>query len=227
MKNRVFTTLTILPFLLCSCGKDKYLGSYTFQMGKSSSTHMSINMVLGDRVIRDATTQEELGLYFSLKAEANIQDGESAESEYSFISDVLKDGLDIDGFYKIGKETDSGSKVMDVGFIIEDLEEETGIDLPISTALTSKLIYTEINDKQISVHAPVSFEDLMYQLYWYGLDVYINDQDEYDIKDVDAHETGTHPTAEDIAHINETYPVEHKDSKYRDFHTLTLPLLKD
>ena len=224
MKHRAFTLLGIIPFLLCSCGKDAYLGSYTFQMGKNSDTHMMINMVLKDIGVKN-DAGELLGKGFTITGEATFSDASSEESQ-SPIFDLLKDGLTLNGYYNIGDPLKDGSNILSIGFALDDIESETGIAFPISSETVEKFVYSEISKKSINIHAPVSIDDLMLQLYWYGLDFYY-DGDEQKTRDVESHPAGTHPTEADIAAINETYPADHKDAKYRDFHTLTLPLLKD
>ena len=43
--------------------------------------------------------------------------------------------------------------------------------MPLDSEIIEKFIYSEIDDKKIYLHVPVSFEDLELQLYWYGMDL--------------------------------------------------------
>ena len=91
----------------------------------------------------------------------------------------------------------------------------------------------------VSVTVPVSLTDLMFQLYWYGHDLF-DILEEYPVKE---HELGTHPTKEEVEEINKTYNspdrlIKHcdldalikykvlKEVAYRDFNQLTMSLKK-
>ena len=91
----------------------------------------------------------------------------------------------------------------------------------------------------ISVTVPVSLTNLMFQLYWYGYDIF-DIAGEYPIKE---HELGTHPSAFEVAEINKTFNaperlIKHcdldalikyqvlKEVAFRDFNQLTMSLKK-
>ncbi len=84
---------------------------------------------------------------------------------------------------------------------------------------------------------PVGEVDALYQLYWYGIDFAYSDEEGIYMQDSPhgAHEVGTHPTAEDVAKINETYGAAHQViaekfeidiETYRDYYTLAMGLNK-
>ena len=225
MKHKALLTMSVLPFLLCSCGGNPYVGSYTFQMGKNNSTHMTVNMKITDQVVKESSG-EELGKKFTIYGEASFSDA-SEQSDTSGIYNLLKDGLELNGYYNLKDKTPDGGNVLSIGFVLDDIESATGISFPISDEMVEKFIYSEINSKQINIYVPVSMEDLQLQLFWYGLDIVYDDQGTPTFSDAVEHKIGTHPTSAEIEEINQTYPDNHDGKKYRDYHTLTLPLLKD
>ena len=80
------------------------------------------------------------------------------------------------------------------------------------------------------MYIPVSFDDVYYQLYWYGKDIKINiEQFDISIVDVTPHDLGTHPKAEEIEAINKTFETEHQGcliSTFRDFNQVKMGLIK-
>ena len=68
----------------------------------------------------------------------------------------------------------------------------------------------------IDVTVPVSLNDLMFQLYWYGFDIF-DPTEEYPLE---KHEKGTHPTEEDIKKINETFNSDERLLKHYDLDAL-------
>ena len=105
--------------------------------------------------------------------------------------------------------------------------EDPAIDIPedifdITPEDTAKFVYSTISKTTLVFNIPVSIDDLMYQLYWYGLD--LNDLE----AELVEHPAGSHPTAEDVRYINEElhYSETHDDKKFRDYHTLSLTLTK-
>ena len=269
--KRVLPLLATTLLTLSACGKDPYLGDYTFQMGRDKGVHVRATLeLLSDEVREQDDDAELLGKKFKFKADINMgkkdsetepqsllnestsesesqtsesgsgEEGEdlpnSPEDFLKLVYEILGDGDSINGYYYIGDPIKGGSKELHLGFIVTDSIKEEAADaanidlsgIGINPDTTEKLLYSTINEKQINISVPVSFEDLMYQLYWYGTDIYI-DSESLHIDDVTEHKAGTHPTDEEIAAINADpkYKEHHGDSPFRDFHVLTLGLLKE
>ena len=110
-----------------------------------------------------------------------------------------------------------------------------------------RILCATYKNEVVSIHIPVSIDDLYYQLYWYGTDVQIildlNAQEVSDIIQVRIvdlpqekhHAFGTFPTKEEVAEINQTFKEDHKDcvwpfsdfyNEYRVFHQIALGLTK-
>ena len=87
---------------------------------------------------------------------------------------------------------------------------------------TAKFVYSTISKTTIAFNIPVSLDDLAFQLYWYGLDLYNLESNP------EAHAIGSHPITDDINHINNDlhYADTHDGKSFRDYHTLSLTLTK-
>ena len=236
MKRPLFLlAFPLLGMALTACSANQsYAGLYTFQMGKTSSTHFGISMLLEDTAyITSASSGEEpveKGKEFTLKFDATMADG--SDGVMSELAKLFPDGINLDGYYRIGDPVEKGN-ILSIGFALTDLLTpeviESAIGMSLELDVVEHFIYSEINSTTITLKIPVSMPDLQFQLYWYGFDIYFTDKgtdsEEAHIREVENHPAGSHPTKEEIAEINKTYETDHK-STYRDYHTITLGLTK-
>ncbi len=258
MKKFKILPFMLLPLVLNSCGKDKLLGTYSFQLGKDSGTHFGIFATVTNK---NYVYTPEGGEEKIMGKTMNVRLKMGTNKLGTFFDELNISDVTIPTYYKIGKELPLGKgNVFHFGFNIKDVieviipEEETtdtttnplyyegeegttggegtstdGDEDPweefsdIKPEDTEKIVYSYINGTTLTFNIPVSMPDLQFQLYWYGLDI------EHMDTVIDAHEIGTHPTEEDVRHINEDlkYPENHEDNvSFRDFHTLSLALSK-
>ena len=258
-KRKALLVTTVLASLaLASCGEKSYHGTYQFQMGKQSESHIGIYMDLTGDSIQVEINEEKVTMEkFTLKFSAPTSEA-SKEGVGAFISS-FENGLY--GGYKIEYDAEKNENhltlapVININDILEQVtSEEEGSSSSEESSSTSEeftipsdfiddiLIATYDNDT-INVTVPVSLNDLMFQLYWYGFDLF-DPLGEYE---VEAHKHGTHPTKEDVEEINKTYNAEERLFKhldldafvkyksalipvpvveYRDFNQLTMSLKK-
>ena len=245
MKRIGSCLLLMLPLLLASCGNNSPIGIYSFQMGKSHSTHMRASITLQDSpVTREGVVlgnamelyvQAKMGGASSSSKSTDISSQSSEESvvssqssEVPFFPDfddllmsLLSNGITVHGYYSIVPSSTGGNDRLNLGFTLEDLQEITGETIDLDHEVIEKIVYSEYDGKRITLSIPVSMTDLLNQLYWYGFDLY---DLEAEIKE---HDLNTHPTAEDVAEINKTYPDTHGGNLYRDFHCISLGLTKE
>ncbi len=154
------------------------------------------------------------------ESESSVEESSSFDFDFKKeIMEMLAEGISLDGWYEIGAENEKGRKEMTVGFDLSGIIGETGSDIKLEPEVLEKIIYSETDGGAIYLSIPVSLDDLVYQLYWYGFDL-------DNFADVTEHKVGTHPTSEQVAEINKTYPASHGDRLYRDFHCLSLALKK-
>ena len=262
MKRIGCCLLLLAPLALASCGANRNLGEYSFQMGKPSGAHITTSITLrSNEVVRsDKPFGKSMTFYLQAnlgnKSEESDQSAESLLSEESIQSEVsvdpssepalssvdssasvasssskepknledtiyelLAEGLTLDGYYTIVNVPDKEFDQLRIGFFLDDLSEITGETIELEPEVIEMIVYSEITPKNITLKIPVSIPDVMYQLYWYGFDL-------YNFTEVEAHDRNTHPTKEDIDKINETYPSTHGGSVYRDYYTLSLGLSK-
>ena len=249
MKKLKLISLLVPLMALTSCGKDPYAGTYSFQMGKEKSTHFSFVMDLTNEEFSIPGQSESKGKRFTLSVDIDTgaKDGGKDDDTASSILDIFS-GKKIPGYYSVGGPTEKDRNRLNLGLSIEEVaslfldevkdfipfEDITQI-ISIDYAMTEKIIFSEIDKKSLYLTVPVSLDDFMFQLYWYGYDFQfdvLNDRYEM-VKDPEGgHEVGTHPTQEEVDEINKTYPDNHVESEsskinYRDFHALTLGLKKN
>ena len=222
MNYKKYIVLFSLFPLLASCAGNSYHGEYSFQMGKDKDTHIAVSLAL-TKELYDANNKDK-GEKFSISFDINTSD---VEDEYS---EILKEITPLTGYYKVDK-----SVKIDEGNLLR-----IGINLlgefEVPQTITDGIFVANITESVVNFYLPVSFEDLRYQLYWYGYDLSgdniaaaISGDEEIDdpIASPDGkHSLDVHPTKEEIAAINEHYPSTHDGEQFRDYHVLKLGLTK-
>lgn len=198
MKKKLLVASLIPAFCLMSCSdKLNPVGVYSFRLGKASETHVGVSIELTDtdhiaEKLNPETgerTQEVVGKEFK----ASLDVGDSIKINLADYDIPYIPGLDIDelnrivnelinktlhdikGYYEVSDvERDYGRRLK-LGASISLPEDSSlgGIDIP--PFLVEHVIASFINEKSITLQLPVSFEDLLMQLCWYGL--YINPKD--------------------------------------------------
>ena len=223
MRHKKFLTLLIAPLLLTSCGKEPYVGFYSFQLGKNDGVHFGLEMNLTNDLY--VPEDETKGKKFEITVNTSIFEHTDDDSE----------GITTDGSYTIGDSFKKGNRVTLSFTLVDDFAEivKALLDIDYTTEdiaeFLHKVVDTYVDSKNFYFNIPVSMDDLYLQLYWYGIDIH---NDSGNVEEVTAHEIGTHPTAEDITTIDAIYYGKHKDSKneeyihFRDFHSVEIGLAK-
>ena len=240
MKRIASCLLLLMPLALSACGGNSPLGTYSFQMGKQHGAHMTASITLKD----DDVVQEgvKLGKAMTLFVEANMGSKSASSDESSpssssseqssamsssidlngLLLSLLYEGVSIPGYYEIVSVPGQSQDRLNIGFTLDQLKELTGEDFSLDHTIIEKIVYSEYDGKHITLIIPVSFTDVIYQLYWYGFDLYDPLDDT-----IPEHDLNTHPTDDDISLINQTYPTKHDGAVYRDFHCISLGLTKE
>jgi len=267
----LLVSAALIALSLASCGTKTHHGTYQFQMGKNTDSHIGIYMDLtADKI--DVSTDEgkkETMEKFNVRLSVPEVGGEGDASLMGGILTYFKDG--ISGGYKIEHVEESDDDrlrlfpLIDIAELISEIqegeaaEEDSSSQEPASSQAESSsaegssslepyvipskyvddILISKYSKSSISVTAPVSLTDLMFQLYWYGFDLF----DIMAENPLPQHPHGSHPTKEDIAKINETFNSDDKMIKhydldalikyqtlkvvdYRDFNQLTMSLAK-
>ena len=257
MKRLKVIPFMLLPLALSSCGKNGFLGTYSFQLGRNSGTHFGVFATTTDKVY---TYVDDEGTVITMPDSKvmNIRLNLGGTNVGGIVDLLNVDDVTIKTYYSIGKKLggDLGN-VLNFGFNIKEIIEtivptepdtpdESGLrrdgDTPsegdegedpvisipediydITPEDTAKIVYSTISKSTIVFNIPVSMDDLIFQLYWYGLD--LNDFE----AELVEHAPGSHPlTKDEIDHINNDlhYPDTHDGKLFRDYHTLSLTLTK-
>ena len=249
--KKLFLFFALTP-LLVSCANKSIAGTYGFQLGKETGTHFGITLALTDTAFApeqgDETVYED-GLKrfeFSVSAKMSESD-EQSSSAIDSILDYFKDSdgnATIPGYYKLTDDVSrSGERRIKLGisfkYVADKLasivKEETGKDVDSTqfnelnnSSIIQNLLCATYKDDTVNVYIPVSFNDLYYQLYWYGTDIKITfdptkesieEMIDFDIIEVTPHQFGTYPTKEEIAQINETFIPAHEGALFTEFKT--------
>lgn len=255
--RKLFKTPALLlstAALLTSCSNDSIAGTYGFQMGKANGTHFGLYLKLTDKYTTIATQPEVKKKYKKCEFSFSFKLGEDTEGLESIITMIASllgekgDKIKVPGYYYKGsyiKKEEATELKLGVDFsFFKDIFDEldiADIDFPVlSPEKIEKIIYTTYSSNKVTLNVPVSEADVIYQLYWYGIDFSYSKEEGVKIVDLPAeqcHKPGTHPSATDVTYINETlkYYDNHqafieefgfKISSYRDYYTLAMGLVK-
>ena len=244
----LFTT----SMLLTACSNKSIAGRYGFQMGKEKGTHFGLFLDLTDNYVTIESQPEVTNKYkecnFTLAVSQGDDDSESVSNLITLLGVFLhQEGeiITVPGYYykgeKIGNTKEIELKIgIDFAFF-KDLMEEASDDSDDMTfpvlepEMIEKIVYTTYGNNTVTMYIPVAEQDAIFQLYWYGIDVIYDSEGLHLNTDIEAHHPGTHPTAEEVAAINETYGEKHQQlgnlinidlSSYRDYYTLAMGLIK-
>lgn len=181
--------LYLLPALcLGSCSNFQPYGVYEFRLGKTDGAHFGVSVEIKneeyeerkDIGAKQMTMSLDLGSDFSVE---KIID-QYAE-EYPFLEifkqnilDILPEDNSIDGYYVMtdiknptyGTRVQIGSdylfdKIKELYPDLEDLEELSSLTGP---SFVEMIVAAYVNEKQFTLQIPVSQDDLVQQLAWYG-----------------------------------------------------------
>ena len=262
--KRIGVFIGLMP-LLASCATNTIAGTYGFQLGKDTGTHFGFFIDVTD----DASKEKEGYKNFtaSLNMSMPSDDGQSDDFRKEldkFLSYFQLEGSNIvslPGYYKVTDvEAANQESVVSVGFATEKVEEgvtkylqenisetitkEKVDDLieSLPTNLINSIIFATYKTNVLNIYCPVSFEDVSFELYWYGYDIEVSMMDpekitedtpvediiNVTVTEVTKHPLGSHPTKEQIDTINNVlgYEASH-DEKFRDFNLLKIGLNKN
>ena len=256
MKKFKLFPFMLLPLMLSSCGSNKFIGTYSFQLGRDSGTHFGVYATTTKTTYTytdDEGQSIPLTGSYLMKLRLNL----GGASLGGFFDSLNINDVTLRTYYSLGKDL-GGEKghVLNFGFnikeIIEtifpsepDTDEPSGItrdgdtpdegegddpDTPIPED------YFDITPQQTSkfVYSTISKTTIVFNIpvsiedLKYQLYWYGLDLTNLDAEGLVEHEVGTHPTTEEIKYINETldYPGSHDGNTFRDYHTLSLALTK-
>ena len=214
--------LVFIPFLcLTACNKlPKHCGVYSFRMGKEDEAHMgaSIELTNDDYSIEEETVGKKFIAKFdggNLDIDFEDLDLGLPEDIKEMIIEALKD-IDVPGKLKEGVE--GGYTIGD-----EDFKDGKRINLvfnvggiPFDMDSLKELFLAYVNNKSITLQIPVSINDAIHELVWYGTYFELKPTNVDSIFPIDVEEIpedilpgakgearyGTHPTDEEVATIN-------------------------
>lgn len=246
--------LASVPLLLTSCSTT-IAGTYGFQLGKDKGTHFGIFITLTDTKYKNNNPEAEIDPRAKkCKYKFSFNLGSSDESEtgnlLSGLAGLLGEEATFNGYYyENGKPSKDGTTELKIGVdfsFIKDLfddEEEDPTDpddFPvISPDTIEKIVYTTYKNAVVTLNIPVSEVDVIYQLYWYGIDFSYSESTglEFITSPYGEHQPGTHPEETDVQAINNLgYAEAHREfaekfnidlHSYRDFYTLAMGLNKN
>ena len=255
MKHRILPILfvSMMSLLTTGCGGDSIAGTYSFQMGKETGTHFGVYLDMTDNYITLEEHPEETQKYkscsftFSLGADKGE---DKADSLIALINEIAKllgqegQKITLPAYYYMGDiQERNGEKEVMLGIDFDEIKkiifgEESEIPVPdLGPEVVEHIVFTTYIDSTINLYIPVGQVDVLYQLYWYGLDVNVDEYGLIVLQDspYGEHEAGSHPTADDVTKINETFKQDHEKigllldldlSTYRDYYTLQMGLVK-
>ena len=237
----LFVAMTLTA---CNDGPN-YYGDYSFQMGKKNQAHMGITMeLLKDTINIEADGKMQTFEKFNIMMELPSDEGENDVGILNMFDNGLSGGYKIDfgsgdkdpkiSLYPVIDLSEGGESEGDSSSSESSSSQEQFV---IDSKFIDDIMTATYDGKVINVTVPVSLNDLMFQLYWYGFDIF----DPFN-ENIPQHEHNDHPSEDDVRKINETYNsglIPHydldalfkyetmKQIEYRDYHTLTMGLSKE
>ena len=256
MKKFKLIPFMLIPLALTSCGKNKFLGTYSFQLGRDSGTHFGVYATTTNKpysyVDEGGETIPVTGSNV-LKLRLNL----GGASLGGFFDDLKINDVTLRAYYSIGKNLgNEQGNVLNFGFNINEIIDTLFPDEPENNP--SGLIsrdgdnpgegegegdeplppipddWYDITPKQTAkfVYTTISKTTLTFNIP-VSLDdlayqLYWYGLDLAGLREVTEHPVGTHPTTKDITYINEElhYPDSHDGKLFRNYHTLSLALTK-
>ena len=254
--KRIPMLLASIPLLLTSCSTT-IAGTYGFQLGKDKGTHFGIFITLTDTKYKNNNPEAEIDprakkCKYKFSFNLGNSDDSEAGSVLSGLAEILGEEATFSGYYyENGKPAKDGTTELKIGVdfsFIKDLfdgddESESPInpdDFPvIDPDAIERIVYTTYKNAVVTLNIPVSEVDLIYQLYWYGIDFTYSESEGLEFIDsaYGEHAAGTHPEQKDVEAINALgYEEAHREfaekfeislGSYRDFYTLAMGLNKN
>lgn len=245
---------------MTACSGSRVTGTYSFQMGRDKGVHAKASMNLSDKevtytseggAVTDLGKEFRLTLELQTKSDPTPAEETPAQEETSegidynqiieMLYELLGDGTAVLGYYRVGDYVKEDLRTIALGFVPSDeleelikkiLEAPEDEEITITPDMTEKLVYSTIDPKALYLTIPVSRQDLLFQLYWYGYDIYMTEEILPYIETLPEerrHSVGSHPTSDQVAEINnfDDYKAHHPNVTFRDYHTLTIGLLKE
>lgn len=158
-----YKLLVMIPaFCLAACSGNDIYGTYSFGMGKEGETNMNASIQFKE----DSYAGVEGGKTFVLTVTTGQSD--------SWVSKILNQG--IEGYYTVSnhKHKEYGTRI-NIGALINSEHYpdiiDVGTELNIPTDLIEKVVTVYCDSKTTTLMLPVSFDDLCYQLVWYGYEI--------------------------------------------------------
>ena len=280
--RKLFLIVPVLFSLTACGGNNSPAGTYTFQLGSDTGTHAGISLLLTDDPVETTSSENakkfqlkfDLGAsmsngifglvthlgdvltYIQAMADGKIPLPDNIDEIINWVQEkddtITPSGsTTVDGYYYVATvenaEGRSENRLM-MGFEFDFLEDVT--DLP--PELVEMIMYAVYTGDAVNIVVPVSVEDLLFQLYWYGyriggLDVptYLPDENPMMV----AHAIGSHPVKnsdpkldpvtqiQNYQKLREEEAAEGKRddygalefiyNSYHDYHTLTMGLAKN
>lgn len=245
----VVAILFTSALLLGACASNSIAGKYGFQMGKEKGTHFGLFLELTNNYVTLESEPETTNKYKECIFTFTIKDGDGSSESITNLLNSIQGLLGQDGdevsfpayYYKGNKVPKTDQTELKIGVDFNKIKEfvddtDTSIVFPVLEPETiEKVIYTTYGGGIITMNIPVSEQDIIFQLYWYGIDMYVDDEGIHINEDITAHEPGTHPSMSEVEEINKIYGDTHKElgdligvdlSSYRDYYTLAMGLIK-
>lgn len=187
--KRTPLALLLLPLLcLASCGESQFYGDYEFRLGKTDGSHIGLSASLTNEDYAPVKDAKKLVFSAEFGAEFSIQTLiDQYQDTYPLVWNILKGLIDptkkieprIEGYYVMTQYTDEslGTRIRIgsdfIGDFLKELIPAIGDvdpeDLKLAPEIIEKVVAAYLNKKQLTLRIPVSFNDLSYQLFWYGL----------------------------------------------------------
>lgn len=178
----------LLPALcLSSCSGFSPSGVYEFRLGKTDGAHFGISVNLKDDAYTRYEGTKEMSLTLDLGSDFSIEKiAEEYKEEYPLLEPIITKAISmipedktLPGYYSLTdlKHPTYGTRVKIGSDYLADkiyqefpeIQEYVDINEFTSPEMVEKIACAYVNEKQFTLQIPVSTDDVIQQLAWYGL----------------------------------------------------------
>lgn len=211
MKKKWLTLLATIGLASCNTNGD-ISGIYSFSMGKPESAHIGVYVNLTNEAYQSVENAKKFTLSFDYSGNDSDEINDLIETFHEILGLESEEAL-AGYYYKTNYTSKDGTRIA-LGTDILDTLLGGSFNASISSEIIEQAVTAYIDGNKLTIRVPVSGEDLLHQLTWYGCLININASEPEDMIKVLSNEKlpgekdagariGTRPLVDDYQKIDQ------------------------